>query len=151
MVIDTIFPGWVPFWQAAITHDIGGYYKALDEINAYDFDVLVAGHLTRLGTKNDVQDYIDFFADVLAGVEAGFAATPFGDVFVGSGVTDPTNPNAGNIWLALNEYDQRIVNVCEAYVLDAASRGRDWVADLGGLEISLRSQCWAVQNWVRIG
>lgn len=70
----------------------------LSRPKAYDFDVLVAGHLTRLGTKNDVQDYIDFFADVLAGVEAGFAATPFGDVFVGSGVTDPTNPNAGNIW-----------------------------------------------------
>ncbi|CAN0345840.1 unnamed protein product, partial [Scytosiphon promiscuus] len=34
-------------------------------LTAYDFDVLVAGHFTRLGTKADVELNKDFFADVL--------------------------------------------------------------------------------------
>ena len=47
---------------------------------AYDFDVLVAGHLTRLGTKADVQLNYDFYADVLEGiyVERG----PFGRTYI---------------------------------------------------------------------
>lgn len=34
---------------------------------AYDFDVIVGGHLTRMGTKEDVQRQRDFFGDVLEG------------------------------------------------------------------------------------
>lgn len=33
----------------------------------YDFDVLVAGHLSRMGTKADVQLNKDFYNDVLEG------------------------------------------------------------------------------------
>ena len=34
---------------------------------AYDFDVLVAGHLSRMGTKADAQRNKDFYDDVLEG------------------------------------------------------------------------------------
>lgn len=66
-----------------------------------DFDILVGGHLTRLGTKADVQRAVDFFVDVVAGGEAGNAAVTFPDVIAGTGVTDPTNPNFGNTWCAV--------------------------------------------------
>ncbi|CAN0348114.1 unnamed protein product, partial [Laminaria digitata] len=65
---------------------------------AVDFDVLVGGHLSRLGTKEDVQMKVDFFADVLAGAELGEATVPFSDVVMVTGIFDPSNPNARNTW-----------------------------------------------------
>lgn len=55
MLVDVIFPGWVPFPYLAIAKDVAGFIKVHDIVlNNYDFDTLVGGHLTRLGTRNDV-------------------------------------------------------------------------------------------------
>jgi glyoxylase-like metal-dependent hydrolase (beta-lactamase superfamily II) len=55
MLVDIIFPGWIPFPYLAIAKDTTGFIKAHDiALNNYDFDAIVAGHLTRLGTRNDV-------------------------------------------------------------------------------------------------
>lgn len=42
--------------------------------------------------------------------------------------------------LMFNEFFERVVDVCEAYVLDAPGRGRDWLVELAGMELTLRSQ-----------
>lgn len=65
---------------------------------AYDFDLLVAGHLTRLGTKEDVQAEVDYMADILAGAEFALSTVSVADIGMGTGVGDPTNPNFGNTW-----------------------------------------------------
>lgn len=67
-------------------------------MTGYDFDVLVGGHLTRLGTKADVQVKIDFYDDVLKGAEAGLAVVTVPDVIAGTGVFSPGNVNEGNTW-----------------------------------------------------
>ncbi|HKG31960.1 MAG TPA: MBL fold metallo-hydrolase [Nitrososphaeraceae archaeon] len=55
MLVDIIFPGWIPFPYLAIAKDTAGFIKAHDiALDNYDFDTIVAGHLTRLGTRNDV-------------------------------------------------------------------------------------------------
>ena len=43
------------------------------------------------------------------------------------------------------------MDVCEAYVLDTPSRGRDWLAELGGVDVTLRSQSWVVAQFINIG
>ena len=63
-----------------------------------EFDTLVSGHLTRLGTKADVQVKLDFFADILAGAELGLDTVTFDAVTAGIGISDPENPNFGNTW-----------------------------------------------------
>lgn len=83
-------------WHANFAHNFTPL-PALG-ITAMDFDVLVAGHLTRLGTKDDIQIKVDFFADILAGAQLGLASVSAADVAAGTGVNDPTNPNAGNSW-----------------------------------------------------
>ncbi|CAM9117234.1 unnamed protein product, partial [Ectocarpus sp. 8 AP-2014] len=138
MLVDTVFPGWAPF-PSAIMSNVGGYYEAMDDILAYDFDVLVAGHLSRLGTKADVQLNNDFFADVLEGARSGLATVSPDDIGAGTGIFDPTNPNAGNTWLFFSELLERQGDVCVAYVLDAASRGRDWLAEMAAVDLMLRS------------
>ena len=42
--------------------------RARTTTTAFDLDVLVAGHLTRTGTKEDVYTQMDYFNDVLEGV-----------------------------------------------------------------------------------
>ena len=57
MLVDIVFPGWVPFPDLAIAKDVAGFIKAHDiALDNYDFDKFVGGHLTRLGTRNDVVD-----------------------------------------------------------------------------------------------
>lgn len=62
MLVDVIFPGWVPFAYLAVSTDIRGRVTAHDRALSYSFDTLVGGHLTRLGTRDDVvtqKQYID--------------------------------------------------------------------------------------------
>ena len=64
MLVDIVFPGWVPFPYLAIVR-MCGFIKAHDiALNKYDFDTLVAGHLTRLGTRNDVVVLREFVSDL---------------------------------------------------------------------------------------
>ena len=51
MLIDVIFPGWTPFKDLAMAQDVPEFLVAYDKVLEYDFDILVGGHLTRLGTQ----------------------------------------------------------------------------------------------------
>ena len=53
MVVDIVFPGWVPFKDLAIAEDVPDFIKSHEQALSYPFDTLVAGHLTRLGTSQD--------------------------------------------------------------------------------------------------
>lgn len=64
MLVDIIFPGWVPFAYLAIAKDTAGFIEAHDiALNNYD-DTIVAGHLTRLGTRADVEVQKEFVLDL---------------------------------------------------------------------------------------
>ena len=65
MLVDIIFPGWVPFAYLAIAKDTAGFIESHDlALNNYDFVTMVAGHLTRLGTKADVEVQKEFVLDL---------------------------------------------------------------------------------------
>ncbi|CAN0502944.1 unnamed protein product, partial [Discosporangium mesarthrocarpum] len=48
----------------------------LEQQIGYNFDVLVAGHITRLGTKQDVKDTLEFYGDVIDGTLMGLSTVP---------------------------------------------------------------------------
>lgn len=75
--------------------------KRVTTHTGFDFDVLVGGHLSRTGNKQDVQILIDFMHDVMAGAEAGLSAVPLSAVVAGTGIQDSTNANFGNSWCVL--------------------------------------------------
>lgn len=54
MLVDVVFPGWVPFDALADAQNIPGFIKAHDQILEYDFDHYIGGHLNRAGTRQDV-------------------------------------------------------------------------------------------------
>jgi glyoxylase-like metal-dependent hydrolase (beta-lactamase superfamily II) len=72
MVVDVIFPGWVPWRRLAVSEDIAGWMRGPDVALTFDFDVLIGGHITRLGNRKDVliqkqymQDMVTFTEEII--------------------------------------------------------------------------------------
>jgi glyoxylase-like metal-dependent hydrolase (beta-lactamase superfamily II) len=70
MLVDVIFPRWVPWKQLAVSQDIPDWITAQDVALSYPWQTLVAGHLGRLGTRADAELQIAYVADLLAGARA---------------------------------------------------------------------------------
>jgi glyoxylase-like metal-dependent hydrolase (beta-lactamase superfamily II) len=64
MAIDCVTPGYAPFQGFDITTNFHEYLKMFDQLLAYDFDTFVGGHLTAIGTKQDVLMTKEFTMDV---------------------------------------------------------------------------------------
>jgi glyoxylase-like metal-dependent hydrolase (beta-lactamase superfamily II) len=80
MLVDVIFPRWVPWKNLAVSQDIPDWIKAQDIALSYPWQTLVAGHLGRLGTRADAELQIAYVADLLAGARATINSldpTPF--------------------------------------------------------------------------
>ena len=65
MVVDVIFPGWVPFRRMALSDNIDGWIKGNKAVLKFDFDILIAGHVTRLGTRADVEVQLEYVQDII--------------------------------------------------------------------------------------
>jgi glyoxylase-like metal-dependent hydrolase (beta-lactamase superfamily II) len=70
MVVDVIFPGWVPFKNLAESQDIPGWIAAHDTVLATQWQTLVGGHMGRLGRRADVVLQRDYINDLTAGTHA---------------------------------------------------------------------------------
>lgn len=71
MVVDIVYPGWVPFRRLALSNDVAGWYSGHDAVLSFDFDTLVGGHLTRLGNRDDAvlgKEYVDDIRTAIEGV-----------------------------------------------------------------------------------
>jgi glyoxylase-like metal-dependent hydrolase (beta-lactamase superfamily II) len=64
MAIDTLPPGYAQFMDIDLTSDFHDYLAMFDKVLAYDFDVLVGGHLGFPGTRHDVEVARDYTLDV---------------------------------------------------------------------------------------
>ena len=72
MLVDVVFPGWVPFEQIAYAVDIDGYLLLHRYLLGLDFNVLVGGHWSKLGTRQDAIDNMAYINDLLEGIAEGF-------------------------------------------------------------------------------
>jgi glyoxylase-like metal-dependent hydrolase (beta-lactamase superfamily II) len=64
MAVDTMPPGFAQFMDFDLTVDFYDYLAMFDQLLAYDFDVLVGGHLGFPGNRNDVQVAKEYTTDV---------------------------------------------------------------------------------------
>jgi glyoxylase-like metal-dependent hydrolase (beta-lactamase superfamily II) len=64
MFVDVIYPGWVPFVALGLCRDIPGFMDHHDYALEYDFDTLISGHLTRLGSREDVAVQREYVNDL---------------------------------------------------------------------------------------
>lgn len=73
VAVDTITPGDVPYANFGSTSRFAGYVEFFDEILDYDFDTILTGHTSILGTREDVilnREYVHDVRDTaLRGME----------------------------------------------------------------------------------
>ena len=109
MVVDMIYPGWVPFTNLGMAEDVQGFIDAHEAILAYDFDVLVGGHLSRPGTRADVEVQRDYVRDLIAAAQADQLSVNFGAVAGEVGFA--------NRWLLVKTYMDRVADHCAATMI----------------------------------
>lgn len=132
MLVDIVFPGWVPFVYLALADDIAGFIKAHDiALNNYDFDTFIGGHLTRLGTRDDVVTQQEFISDLGKAAAKANSEVQFGDIAAQVGSTADT-------WLLFSKYIDAIDQNCIQTMLPK------WESRLGGAEAFLPTHCFAM-------
>ena len=77
MLVDVVYPGYMPYPNLGIAVDVPGYLKAHRDALSYDFDILVAGHVDRLGTRDDVAQSLAFATDLQGDAARLLAEAPF--------------------------------------------------------------------------
>lgn len=135
MLVDVVFPGWVPFNYLAGTSDVPGYFQAHDQALGYDFDTFIGGHVGRLGTKADILVAKEYLADLKA---AGASALQNYDPATVLRTVDAANPWAFGSKL-LDAYSEKCAS-------DVVPR---WRGRLGGTDVFTKSHCFKVQESLR--
>jgi glyoxylase-like metal-dependent hydrolase (beta-lactamase superfamily II) len=138
MLVDIIFPGWIPFVYLALAEDVFGYIEAHDIIlNNYDFDTFVGGHVTRPGTREDVQVQREFITDLINASSRANQNVTFGQIFQEVGPTS-------NVWVLVNTYQNTIIEQCANEMLPK------WQHRLGGAEEFMFTHCWTMTSSMRV-
>ena len=126
MLVDVIFPGWVPFKDMALAKSVSGFIKAHDHVLAYDFDTFVGGHLTRLGNRKDV----------MANAQKALQSVNFMAIAKKTGFQ--------NRWALFKTYLDAVAEDCAKATL------AKWINVLGGADVFTFSHCWLAQEEIRI-
>ena len=137
MLVDVIFPGWVPFANLAYSADVPGWITAHDQVLEYPFDTFVGGHLARLGTRDDVVVQQEYLADLRATIENEFGAVDMQAVF--AGIADPANS-----WAVFSAYSDAVATGVTDKVVPR------WTARLGGADVYTKSHAAALAESLRI-
>lgn len=140
MIVDVIYPGWVPFDLLAISSDIPGWLEAYDEALDFELDTFVGGHLGRAGTRSDVEEVRAYIRDVEASARAALEGLDRG-AFVGE-----IGAEAGfeNPWFLFDAYSRRMAEDCAEPVI------AEWTGRLGGVETFTEAACLRMQYALRI-
>ena len=80
MLIDIVNPGWAPISIANLSEDIPGYVASPAIALDYPWKHFIGGHVTRLGTRDDVTLHQQYMADIDASVRKALMSvdpTPF--------------------------------------------------------------------------
>jgi glyoxylase-like metal-dependent hydrolase (beta-lactamase superfamily II) len=138
MLVDIIFPGWIPFPYLAIAKDTAGFIEAHDiALKNYDFDTIVAGHLTRLGTRADVETQREFIMDLENASGKANQEVLFSEIASQVGRFD-------NPWLIFTNYIDAVNENCVQAMLP------EWKDRLGAAEIFMSSHCFTMTESGRV-
>ena len=144
MKVDVFCPGWVPFKDLSHVKDMPGYLQAHDDALTYDFDVLVAGHVGRLGTRQDIEVQREFIRDLKSHATEAIETVDIARVFDESGAADPGRPGYGNPWLLFDVYLNAVAGQCAEAMLSK------WGQRLGGADVFMFDHALVMAESLRL-
>lgn len=136
MVVDIVFPGWMPWRRFAVAQDINGYFAQVEEIRKMDWDTYVGGHVARAGTHADVEVQAEFNNDVKQAAATALATTKPGE---GLNPLDKNNP-----WAFFDQYIDRVAAQCVNTLTPK------WSTKLAGFDVYIWDQCYSMEQSLRI-
>lgn len=136
MVVDVIFPGWMPWRRFAVAQDTAGYFEQVEQIGRMDWDTLVSGHVARTGTHADVDLQAEFNEDLKQAAGTALATTKLGEGL---------NPlDEGNPWAMFDNYIDRVAGQC------VNTLAPKWSTKLAAFDVYIWDQCYAMEQSLRI-
>jgi glyoxylase-like metal-dependent hydrolase (beta-lactamase superfamily II) len=132
MLVDVVYPGYMPYPNLGVTVDVHGYESAHRQALTYDFTDFIGGHVDRLGTRADVQTSLDFVRELRVEAAAALGEEPF------PAFLQRTADRGSQTWFAHDDYERERVDACYRHMF-----GR-WDGRLKGADRFLRSHCWTM-------
>ncbi len=102
----------------------------------YPFQTLIGGHLTRLGTRDDVVIQQEYVADLRAEADKAIATFDVNTVYA---TVDPANP-----WAVFQGYLDGVAGQAANAVVPR------WTSRLGGVDVYTESNAYALVESLRI-
>jgi glyoxylase-like metal-dependent hydrolase (beta-lactamase superfamily II) len=130
MLVDVIYPGYMPYKNLGIVEDLSGYIHIHRTVLGFDFDTFVGGHVGRLGNRTDVEASLEFVNQLYSVSSGIMTRTPF-PVFLA------VHPGPDR-WDLHNEYEKTLVDQC------AAELGPSWEKRFADTRTYLKDNCWAM-------
>jgi glyoxylase-like metal-dependent hydrolase (beta-lactamase superfamily II) len=133
MLVDVVYPGYMPYPGLGVATDVPGYLRSHDDALAYDFTELVAGHVDRLGTRRDVEVSRDFALDLQSTTQRLLAEKTF-PAFL----KETKAATGSTTWFLHDDYETERIDACYAQLFER------WDSVLQGAQRMLRSHCRAM-------
>ncbi len=140
MMVDIVFPGWIPFPDLALAESVDGFLEAHDVILGYTFNHFIGGHLTRHGTRKDVETQKAYILDIVNAARKANAAMDPGAAFAQA----TERGGQGNPWGFVQILYDTVAQQCADEVEEK------WKDRLGGVDIFTFDHCWKVSVHQRI-
>lgn len=136
MVVDVVFPGWIPWRRFAVAQDVFGSMAQVEEIRKLDWDTFVGGHVARTGTHADVEVQSEFYRDIRQAAATALATTKPAE---GMTPDDQANP-----WAYFDNYIDRVAAQCVNTLTPK------WEHRLGAFDVFIWDQCYSMEQTLRI-
>ena len=136
MLVDVIFPGWVPFSNLALSAYVPGYIQVHERALNYEFDHLVGGHVTRPGVPEDVRVQLEYMNDLRATAEAALSSVDLASTMA------PVD--TGNAWAVFRAYLDAVAAETTDEIVPR------WKDRLGGADVFTLPNAWAMAESLRL-
>ena len=136
MLVDVVFAGWSPFLGLAVAEDVPAYVEAHDVVLTYDFDTFIGGHVTRLGTRQDVEIQREYVLDMQANAATALQTVDFSAIAQEIGFTNP--------WALFDSYLGTVTEECTRLTL------AKWSGRLAAVDVVTSSHCDKLVESLRI-
>jgi glyoxylase-like metal-dependent hydrolase (beta-lactamase superfamily II) len=146
--VDIISPGSVTFRHCDASENISGWLDAHDKILDYDFNALIGGHITRYGSRQDVETAREYFQDLLAfGHEAIFEMS--GSVEDRFGFQAPMGPR--HTLIGAENWINSLANYAtEKTLTKVTSNGQTWPERLAGASVWTKYHAYTIVESSRL-
>ena len=149
MLVDVVYPGWAPFAYLGQAEFVPGVIRAHDQALDYPFRYFVGGHLTRAGTRRDVEVAREYILDLKANCKEAITLSTQppgeGNPISAQGIVNATAAaNPGNPWAVFKTY----LDDVSAYCADVTNR--KWLGRIAAVDVYAFENAYAMVESLRI-